>query len=62
MQAIAMVIWLGVTPGQVQAVQAAQPPVYKQDLIRVEEQRATTAEATGESRAKTRAELPSSMR
>lgn len=61
MEAIAMVIWLGVTPGQMQAVQAAQPAVYKQDLIRVEEQRAEV-ERTGESRAKTRAELPSSMR
>lgn len=61
MQAIAMVIWLGVTPGQVQAVQAAQPTVYRQDLIRVEEQRAE-AERTSEQGAKTQAELPSSMR
>ena len=62
MHAVAMIIWLGTTPAQMQAVQAAQPTVYKQDLIRVEEQRAMMAERTAEPRAKRRAELPSSMR
>lgn len=62
MSAITMIIWLGTTPAQMQAVQAAQPAVYKQDLIRVEEQRAVTAERTAEPRAKGRAELPNSMR
>ncbi|GMV16719.1 MAG: hypothetical protein AMXMBFR56_49430 [Polyangiaceae bacterium] len=62
MPAITMIIFLGTTPAQVQAVQAAQPTAYKQDLIRVEEQRAATAERTSEPRPKTRAELPSSMR
>lgn len=40
MEAFAMVIWLGVTPTQLQAVQSAQPVSYRQDLIRVQEQRA----------------------
>lgn len=62
MPAITMIIWLGTTPAQMQAVQAAQPAVYRHDIIRVEEQRATTAERATEPRAKTRAELPSSMR
>ncbi|MBK9000688.1 MAG: hypothetical protein IPM35_33625 [Myxococcales bacterium] len=62
MPAITMIIWLGTSPAQMQAVQAAQPTVYRQDLIRVEEQRAITAVRTSEPRAKTRAELPSSMR
>lgn len=62
MSAITMIIWLGTTPAQMQAVQAAQATVYRQDLIRVEEQRATTAERPIEPRAKARAELPSSMR
>lgn len=61
MPAVAMIIWLGVTPAEVQAVQSAQPAVYRQDLIRVQEQRAQ-AERTIEPRVKTRAELPNSMR
>ncbi len=61
MQAIAMVIWLGFTPGQMQAVQAAQPTVYRQDLIRVEERR-FQAERTSEPRAQKKPELPNSMR
>lgn len=62
MPAITMIIWLGTTPAQMQAVQAAQVTTYRQDLIRVEEQRAVSAERTSELRAKGRAELPSSMR
>lgn len=62
MDAIAMIIFLGITPGQMQAVQAAQPTLYKQDLIRAEEQRAAAAERTGEPKAKARVELPNSMR
>lgn len=62
MEAIAMVIWLGVTPAQLQAVQAAQPAVYRQDLIRVQEQRAIMAERASEPRAQKKPELPNSMR
>ncbi|MBE7480639.1 MAG: hypothetical protein HS104_11740 [Polyangiaceae bacterium] len=63
MPAITMIIWLGTTPAQVQAVQAGQAtPAIKYDMIRVEQQRAVTAERTSEPRAKARAELPSSMR
>lgn len=55
MQAIAMVIWLGTTPAQMQSVQAAQvTPAARYDLIRVEEQR-VQAERTAEPRSKTRA-------
>lgn len=46
MDAITMVIWLGLTPGQMQAVQSAQPTVYRQDLIRVHEQRARAEHAS----------------
>lgn len=61
MPAITMIIWLGTTPAQVQAVQSAQPTVYKQDLIRVEERR-VQAGGTAEPKAKTQAALPSSTR
>lgn len=62
MPPIVMIIWLGTTPAQVQAVQAAQlTPAARYDLIRVEEQR-DQIERANEPKAKTRAELPSSMR
>lgn len=61
MEAITMIIFLGLTPGQMQAVQASQPTPYRQDLIRVAEQRAQV-ERANEPRAKVRAELPNSMR
>lgn len=62
MEAITMVIWLGLTPGQMQAVQAAQPAVYRQDMLRVEEQHAMPAKRTSELRAKAQTQLPSSTR
>lgn len=63
MEAITMIIFLGVTPAQMQAVQSAQvTPAARYDMIRAEEQRATMAERTSEPRAKTRPDLPSSMR
>lgn len=63
MPAITMIIWLGTTPAQVQAVQSAQTtPAARYDLIRVEEQRALSVERASEPRAKMRVELPSSIR
>ncbi len=63
MHAIAMIIYLGVSPAQMQAIQSAQvTPAVRYDLIRIEEQRAMTAERAREPSAKKRAELPSSMR
>jgi hypothetical protein len=64
MEAIAMVIWLGVTPTQLQAVQSAQPGSYRQNLIRVQDQRAQAEHAIelGAPRDGRSSAPPSSMR
>lgn len=63
MHAVTMIVWLGTTPAQMQAVQSAQAtPAARYDMIRVKEQRATMTERTSEPRAKIRAEPPTSMR
>jgi hypothetical protein len=60
MPAIAMIIWLGVTPAQLQSVHSAQPAAtVKPDLIRAEQLQQLDHRARTSERA---VELPSSTR
>lgn len=62
MSAVIMVVWLGVSPAQVQAVQSAAPQsVVKHDLVRDAQRQARQIRSDGQVDTR-RSDLPSSLR